>query len=67
MPSTVIRAFHYDPVRLELHVVFQSGRRYSYQEVPPQTFAAMKAAFSKGEFFNTHIRDHFRFVRSEEG
>jgi hypothetical protein len=66
MPSTVIRAFHYDPVRLELHVVFQSGRRYTYRDVPPETFQAMKAALSKGEFFNTHIRDQFRFVRSQK-
>jgi KTSC domain len=63
MPSSVIRWFNYDPAKHELHVVFQSGRRYTYQNVPEQTFQAMKASFSKGEFFNTHIRDRFPFVR----
>jgi hypothetical protein len=24
----------------------------------------MKRAFSKGEFFSNHIRDHYRFVRT---
>jgi hypothetical protein len=31
--------------------------------VPRETFDAMKASFSKGEFFNTHIRDRFAFER----
>jgi KTSC domain len=63
MPSTVIRWFNYDADSRKLHIVFQSGRRYIYENVPPQTYAAMKGSFSKGEFFNTHIRDHFSFVR----
>jgi hypothetical protein len=63
MPSTVIRAFAYDPARRELRIVFQSGRPYVYEDVPQSTYDAMKASFSKGEFFNRHIRGHFRFVR----
>jgi lysyl-tRNA synthetase class 2 len=61
MPSTVIRAFDYDPAERRLDVRFVSGRRYSYFEVPADTYAAMKASFAKGEFFNAHIRDRFRF------
>jgi KTSC domain len=63
MPSTVIRWFNYDPESRKLRVVFQSGRRYTYANVPAETYAAMKSSFSKGEFFNTHIRDNFSFVR----
>ncbi|MFL6600378.1 MAG: KTSC domain-containing protein [Steroidobacteraceae bacterium] len=63
MPSTVIRWFNYDPESRKLRVVFQSGRRYTYSNVPAETYAAMKSSFSKGEFFNTHIRDNFSFVR----
>ncbi|WP_428683106.1 KTSC domain-containing protein [Reyranella sp.] len=66
MPSTVIRSYHYDRRRRELDVVFQSRRRYTYQGVPQETYDAMKAAFSKGEFFNRHIRDHFPFERTGE-
>lgn len=63
MPSSVIRYFNYDPEKRELRVIFQSGRRYRYKNVPEQLFHRMKAAFSKGEFFNAHIRDRFDFVR----
>jgi KTSC domain len=63
MPSTVIAAFRYLASRRELEVTFRSGRVYAYQDVPPQTAQAMKAAFSKGEFFNAQIRDRYRFER----
>ena len=66
MPSSVIRSYHYDPARRELNVVFKSQRRYTYSEVPAETYAAMKAAFSKGEFFNRHIRDKFTFRRDND-
>jgi hypothetical protein len=66
MPSSVIRYFAYDDARRELRIRFQSGRRYIYLDVPPEVFDRMKASFSKGEFFNQHIRDHFRFAREPE-
>jgi len=67
VPSTVIRSFRYDPDKRELHVVFQSGRHYRYLEVPPDTFRAMRASYSKGEFFNKGIRARYRFVRVTPG
>jgi hypothetical protein len=66
MPSTVIRSFAYDDARRELRIRFQSGRRYVYLDVPPEMFDRMKGSFSKGEFFNQHIRNQFRFVRDPE-
>ena len=63
MPSSVIRYFRYDASTSRLLVVFQSGRKYVYSPVPPSTVAAMQRAFSKGEFFNKHIRDRFSFER----
>jgi lysyl-tRNA synthetase, class II len=66
MPSSsVIRSFDYDPRRRELLIVFQSGRRYVYQAVPPATFEGLKSAASHGDFFNTYIREQFGFVRDE--
>ena len=59
MPSTVIRRFDYDPASRALDIEFVSGRRYRYAEVPADTAAAFRAAFSKGRFFNSHIRDNF--------
>ena len=66
MPSTVIRSYHYDRRRRALDIVFQSRRRYTYCDVPEETYEAMKAVFSKGEFFNRHIRDRFTLERTGE-
>lgn len=66
MPSSVIRSYRYDRARRALDIVFQSRRRYTYRDVPETTYEAMKAAFSKGEFFNAHIRDHYPFERKDE-
>ena len=61
MPSSVIRAYRYDPDARRLHVTFVSGRRYAYHEVPPDVAEAMKLSFAKGEFFNKKIRDRFEY------
>ena len=63
MPSTVIQSFEYDAGKRELRVVFRSGRRYVYEAVPDETYAAMRRSFSKGEYFNEHIRDRYPFRR----
>jgi lysyl-tRNA synthetase class 2 len=63
MPSSVIRSYHYDPAQRRLELQFVSGRRYRYHDVPEETWREMRQAFSKGEFFNSHIRDQFRFTR----
>jgi hypothetical protein len=62
MPSTSIRKTEYDPERKILSVWFvASGKRYEFEDVPSETFAAFKAAFAKGRYFNDHIRNHFRY------
>ena len=66
MPSAVIRHYEYDAARRELRVTFQSGRSYIYQNVPEDTYRAMRRTLSKGAFFNEHIRDHFSYVRAED-
>lgn len=59
MPSTVIRRFDYYPARQELEILFVTGRRYLYFDVPEETARSFRAAFSKGVHFNRYIRDHF--------
>jgi hypothetical protein len=61
MPSTVIRRFHYEPDVNRLVIEFQSGRRYAYSDVPAQTYAAFRAAHSRGAFFNAWIRDRYTY------
>ena len=63
MPSSVIRSYRYDPQQHHLELEFVSGRRYRYHDVPEETWRAMRQAFSKGEFFNSSIRDQFHFTR----
>jgi hypothetical protein len=66
MPSAVVKFFKYEAERRELTIIFQTRRCYTYKEVPAETYDSMKAAFSKGEFFNEHIRDKFDFVRNAD-
>jgi hypothetical protein len=62
MPSTSIRKSEYDPCTEKLSVWFvASGKRYDYEAVPAEVYAAFKTAFAKGRFFNEHIRDRFRY------
>lgn len=63
MPSTVIRRFSYDEPRRRLSVTFVSGDVYDYLGVPPEVEAGFRAAFSKGRFFASDIRDRYAFER----
>lgn len=66
MPSSVIRRWDYDPAAHRLDILFVSGKRYSYRAVPPRIAEGMRAATSKGNYFNRTIRDHFAFERVDE-
>ena len=59
MPSTVIRRFGYRPETRELEVLFVTGRRYLYADVPPEEAEAFRAAFARGVHFNRHIRGRY--------
>jgi len=66
MPSTVIRSYRYDADTTELVINFQSGRSYTYQDVPRGVATALGSAPSKGVYFNRHIRGKFAFVHNAE-
>jgi len=65
MPSTVIRSFAYRPETCELEVLFTTGRRYVYRDVPPDAAEALRGAFAKGRHFNARIRGRYPFVEIE--
>lgn len=67
MPSTAIRNFFYDPTKRELWMTFVTGRRYVYDDIPPEVFDAFKTAPSRGAFFNHEIRDRYRFREVTRG
>jgi hypothetical protein len=57
--STVIRGAWYLPKRRQLDLVFTSGRRYVYSNVPPAIAHGFAEAESKGRFYNREIRNRF--------
>jgi hypothetical protein len=61
MPSTVIRSIAYRPDEAELEVLFTTGRRYVYHDVPPSAAESFRAARIKGPHFNRHIRGRYRY------
>ena len=61
MPSTVIRQILYDLNSRRLIITFQSGRRYAYSHVPADVYTALKAASSRGAYFNEWIRDRYPY------
>ena len=61
MPSTVIRHFEHDPATRQLTVTFTTGRVYVYDNVTDEVAAALRAAGSKGGFFNTKIRNVYPY------
>ncbi|TIW23243.1 MAG: KTSC domain-containing protein [Mesorhizobium sp.] len=66
MPSTLIRKIEYDPDSRILSVWFvPRDKLYEFENVPPETFAALRSAFAKGRYFNSHIRNRFRYRRSD--
>lgn len=66
MPSTVIRQFDYRAETRELDVLFTTGRRYIYHDVPPEAAEAFRNAFAKGIHFNRRIRGRYRFTECTE-
>ena len=63
MPSSVIRAFDYEPASHRLAITFTTGKRYAYRDVPPEIAQRLREAPSKGRYFNARIRDHSRFEK----
>ena len=63
--SEAIERAGYDPDRHELHVVFAGGRRYRYDDAPPDLFARLKRAPSAGQFVNWEVKPHYRFEEAK--
>jgi hypothetical protein len=61
MPSTVIRSFSYNEDESKLRIVFLSGKVHDYFQVSKEVYAAMRMAFSKGKFYNEHVKSNYHF------
>lgn len=67
MPSSVIQSFTHHKEEDRLIVRFASGLVYVYEGVPTEIVEGLRAAPSRGSYFNTAIRDRFRFARDRSG
>ena len=56
MPSSVINHFSYEPDAMTLNITFTSGIKYMYLKVPQEVYNMLKAAGSKGRYFNHFIK-----------
>jgi len=63
MPSSVVAAFNYDAPHHTLNVIYVSGKKYAYKNVPERVYLAMKEAFSKGTYLNQNIKGKYPFKK----
>ncbi|RBQ03296.1 KTSC domain-containing protein [Pedobacter miscanthi] len=66
MPSSVIKYFSYDADRKTLKIMFITDMFYLYKNVPVRIYKMLKASGSKGRYFNSYIKDKFKFQKLEE-
>lgn len=57
--SSSLASVGYEGGSQQLEVEFRHGAVYLYAGVPPEVFAGLMAAESKGRYFNDHIRHAF--------
>ncbi len=61
--SAVIKSFDYDTQKKILRVEFTNGSIYQYLDVPEAIYQELESSPSKGQYFNTNIRDKYGFDR----
>ena len=64
LESKMLSASAYEDSKQILYLRFRNtGDVYRYFEFPGADYQAFLSAESKGRFFLSHIRDHFRYER----
>ena len=61
--SEMLRLVGYDANMQILEVVFNTGDRYQYLDVPASEYEALMSAESLGQYMHKHIIGHYRFER----
>lgn len=62
-----MRSVGYDDRSRILEIEFQSGEVYQYLNVAVTIYRQLQSAASKGQYFNSEIRDDYAFVRVGRG
>lgn len=61
--SSTISTIGYDPEDKTLYVAFHGGGRYTYHDVPQETYEALMDSESKGQFLHKNVKNIHRFVK----
>jgi hypothetical protein len=61
--SSSLSSIGYNERARTLEVEFRNGHIYQYVDVPRALYDGLRAAGSKGRYFNEHIRDAFAVVQ----
>jgi hypothetical protein len=64
--SSAIASIGYSPEHLELEAEFRRGHVYRFFAVPPEAYARLMEADSKGAHFNREIRSRYVYERLED-
>ena len=59
----MLRLLGYDEGSRILEVVFNTGDRYQYKEVPADEYEGLMSAESIGQYMHRHIIDHYDYER----
>jgi hypothetical protein len=57
--SSAILAIGYDDQIGHMRIQFQQGHSYDFCRVPANVHAAFMHAYSKGAYYNEHIKDRY--------
>ncbi|MCY0389863.1 KTSC domain-containing protein [Robbsia sp. Bb-Pol-6] len=58
--SSAVSAVGYDALSMRMRIRFVEGRSYDFCGVPPSIYQGLLNSFSKGSYYNQHIRDRYR-------
>ena len=61
--SSNLSAVEYDPTRMALRILFHNNRLYEYHGVHESIYNLLLASASKGQFFNSHIKNCYPYHR----
>ena len=59
LASSNLNACRYDADERVLQIRFNSGRTYSYKDVPEDVFEGLQQASSPGQYFNSNVKGVF--------
>ncbi len=55
--SSAMTAVGYDPSTRRMKITFSQGHTYDFCRVPQRVFEGLLQAYSKGTYYNDHIKD----------